>query len=399
MKQKQPLIIAAVLLLAAIFLFLATREGGENTVTEGMLFRKVLSRQVIYSDVKSVEVYKGKDLPEKLTFEKTGEVWIQPAHYSARVLQKKIEELVENVNKMEGEVRSSDPALLGQYQLGERESIHIVFLDQAGKAINHVLLGMKGGNWNSCFVRENGSNDAFYVESNNPLYVLGIYTDAVDGALDGKRFHDKAVLAVSQDLKKVVVNREVDPFTVELIEESLPQEGTKPVEVKKTWKITSPAETEGDSTKISTWVNQLKSLYANDYVDPVLRASYELGTLSVSLEIANGETETVRFGPVKGGAYPLEKVGRNDLFTASEYSWNIFNKKLAELTAPPKPAEAPKPVEPPKSVETQEPVTTPENADAPKPVVEEKKVEPAPAPPVVEEKTPDAKPAEAPKTE
>jgi hypothetical protein len=283
--SKNQIIVIVILLASALLLNLITKED-HTPVEMKILFERVVSSVIDETTIDEIEIYKGKDLPEKTLFRRSGEVWIYPDKFNSPLMKQKITDLVKTLNSMEGQVRSEDPNLVGEYMLGERESIHLVF-NKGGQPLLHLLMGMKGSGWQTCFVRQKDSGKVYFVDNSNPLAKLGVYTRAVDGTIDGNTFVDKNLMTMREELKKVTLKTADREICVELVEEALPQEGTKPVEIKKRWTLPSHPDLQADEKKIAEWVGGLKSLWVQDYIDPALKDSYQLGTMTVTLEGAN----------------------------------------------------------------------------------------------------------------
>ncbi len=345
--MNRQIVVVLCLLLAAVGLHLATRERPEAPVdSPEALVQKMLPKAVALPDVREIRVFKGKEPDGGLLFRRSGEIWVAPRKWDAACLKAKIEALVEEVNKMEGQVRAEEKELLPQFMLGDREAVHLAFFGQNSAEIEHVLLGKKGGDYRSAFARRSVDTKAWHV-GNNPLSALGVYTDAVEATLDHASFLDKIALSLSEDLTRIEIRATGEVIVAEYLTESTAEAearrvGTAPVELRKYWAITKPAGFAYDSAKIENYARSVKSVNARDLEDPAVAAGRDHGTASVELRTVNGKIAKLRFASRSGSDFPLRvEGGGKDCYLLYESEYNRIVKSLSDF-AKEKPPEPPK---------------------------------------------------------
>lgn len=397
--MNRQLTVVVALLSAALLLHFATRERADGPIEDpAALFAKLLPKPVVMTDVQAISVHKGREADSGLEFRRSGEIWIAPQRFDAAVLKAKVERIAEEVNAMEGEMRSDSADLLGQYMLGEREGIHFVFYGQGSAEIEHVIVGKRGSDYRSSFARRAAETKAYYV-ANNPLSSVNVYTDAVEASLSIDPFLDKTALSMSEDLAKIEIRATGEVIVAEYLTETTAEAearrvGTAPVELRKYWAITSPKGFEYESSKIEAYARAVRSVTARDLEDPAKAAARDHGTVSVTLVAVNGRERKLLFAAREGSDFPLKvEGGGKDFYLLADYEYNKAVKALSDF-AKEKPATAPVPEPAPVVVPEPAPAVAPEPAPA---------VVPAPAPVVVPEPAPapvaQPEPAPAPEPE
>lgn len=139
------------------------QSGGYVTLVEGELVR---------DDVYGLEVYRGSAPAEGFVLAKRGGEWVMTSRYDAQASESRMNTLLDNLENLEGQVRSDDASVLAGYGLTDDEAVHVVLKGESGDEVVHVLLGKPGSGGG--FVREAGSNRVI-LGSRNLLSDFGIW--------------------------------------------------------------------------------------------------------------------------------------------------------------------------------------------------------------------------------
>ena len=109
-------------------------------------------------DVKEIEVYKqtGGDKEARMMFVKRDEQWYMPTKYNAKVKDYSINRILDDMLEMTGKVRSSDPKHQQMFKITDQLGIHVILKDNTQKPLTNVIIGKKGEDYNTGFVRYAG---------------------------------------------------------------------------------------------------------------------------------------------------------------------------------------------------------------------------------------------------
>ncbi len=115
--------------------------------------------------------------------------WVVQSHYGISANETVLSTFLDKLDKLDGELRSNDSALLRDYGISDEEAVHII-LKQNSSEMSHLVLGNKKAGYQNNFVRKNGSN-AVYLVDQNLLSDLGFWQDVTEENFNIDRWQDK----------------------------------------------------------------------------------------------------------------------------------------------------------------------------------------------------------------
>jgi hypothetical protein len=204
MKEKHLYIFAGVfvgLLIVFFIINFAMKQKYKGVNVDELVQNVVFG--ISKDDIKNIEVYKetGKEQPVKMTFTQQDNNWYISTKYNCKAQKSRIDGLLNNVLEMTGTVRSSDPKHFENYDISDAQGIHLLLKDEANKPMANLVIGKKGDDYNSGFVRFGGKEKVYAVDK-NLLSSLNIY-----GEIDTlSRFNDNNFVdlqAVDKDKDKL----------------------------------------------------------------------------------------------------------------------------------------------------------------------------------------------------
>jgi hypothetical protein len=287
---------ALVVLAAASILTSRQRYGA----AEGGGFEELLGGTVDAGSVQTLRAWVGAIPDSTVELARQGDGWVVTSRWGWKAKKDLVDRLLEDLNGLRGELRSSSADVLADYQIDEQDGMHLVGAGAGGTELFHVVVGktaLRGGS----FVRRDGSNDV-YLCAASLRSSFGLWGDERK-APDAKRWIElRIVQADRADVDRVVIR---DGKTEIVLEKEFPTSlpdtsGTagppKPDRSNWTWK--PDAAGEFDKTKADGLLGTLCNLYATDVAEPKDAAEYGLadGARSAQLVLSGGETILVRFG-------------------------------------------------------------------------------------------------------
>ncbi|RUM87317.1 MAG: hypothetical protein DSZ23_06010 [Thermodesulfatator sp.] len=147
---------------------------------------KSISARVLAHAEKGLELKKVKD-GWVITLDRDGERFPAPARKS------KVERLVSLLRGLQGEVRAEGKEHLSTFGLEKGQGLEITLGDGKSSKLT-LLVGMKGPDWGSCFVRLPDS-DKVYLVSRDILSVFDIWSRRPEKALDLQPWVDLDVIS------------------------------------------------------------------------------------------------------------------------------------------------------------------------------------------------------------
>ncbi len=175
MKEKHLYILAGVFVFLLIIHFITKPRHTSVNVDE---FVQSILIGMSRDDVASIEIYKetAGDQPAQMQFQKVEETWYIPTHYNCKAQKSRIDRLLTDLIEMTGKVRSSDPKHFEKYLITDTQGIHLILKDEADKPLANLILGKKGEDINTGFVRFMGKDKVYFADK-NILSQIGIYGD------------------------------------------------------------------------------------------------------------------------------------------------------------------------------------------------------------------------------
>ncbi len=211
--------------------------------------------------------YQGKGFKLK----KEGEEWVILSDFKKPARQATVTELLETLADLHGEVRAKGKRYFSRFGVSEREALHLV-LKKDGQELAHFLIGKRGPQWESNFLRLKGSQEIYLVPV-NLLAKLDIWEEGPEVPQD-KAFVDLEVLSLPvKEIKTLSLTGPKGGWT-------LRREGSKFVFTK------DGREKEIAPARAEKFMRKLFPLLAEEVVAP--ESFKEKGALRLSYELRNG---------------------------------------------------------------------------------------------------------------
>ncbi|KPJ50475.1 MAG: hypothetical protein AMJ41_01320 [candidate division Zixibacteria bacterium DG_27] len=249
--------------------------------------------------VAKIEAYQDTAAEKRLVLEKSHQRWVVKSNFNAKAQERQIEKLLESLKAMRGQLRSSKEELLSDFQIGEEETFHLVLYDKQGTELSHLLVGKKGPDWKSSFVRHFGESKV-YLASENLLTQFGIYGEG-ERKLDSNRWTDLKVFDFTEkELTRMAINTpkrkrvfEKRAETPGISEDTTEVQTPMLPTIEYEWVQTLPAFESLEEIKITSLVRALANLQASEVVDPGQVQQYGLSKPHYTVELTLKEGRSV----------------------------------------------------------------------------------------------------------
>ncbi|HHS14214.1 MAG TPA: DUF4340 domain-containing protein [bacterium] len=277
MKEKHLKIFAGVFVFLLILFFVTKpRQRGVN-VDELV---QTLLIGFVQDDVRTIEVYKQTSgEPAQMVFRKDQDGhWRIMTHHGARAQKSRVDQLLNNLIEMTGNVRSSDSRHLETYGITDHQGVQLLLKGEGDKTLANLIVGKSSEDPNSGFVRFEGK-DKVYAVDRNILSSLGVY-----GGLDTlSRFNHSSFVSLQ------AVDQKAD--TLEWIGMVV---NRKEMVIKKVETEVVVDDSTGETRKDSEWVLMQGSREISldqKAVEDFLRDVTQIRALKVADRIGGGLTD------------------------------------------------------------------------------------------------------------
>jgi hypothetical protein len=241
--------------------------------------------------VAKIAAYQDTVAEKRLVLEKSHGRWMVKSNFNAKAQEKQIEKLLETLKGMRGQLRSTKEELLSDFEIGEEETFHLVLSDEEGTELSHLLVGKKGPDWKSSFVRRSGESNV-YLANENLLTQFGVYGEG-ERELDFNRWTDLKVFDFTEkELTRMAINTPKRKRVFEKREETPGiSEDTTEVQtpmlptIEYEWVQTLPASESTEERGIVNLVRALANLQASEVVDPTQVGKYGLSKPHYTVEL------------------------------------------------------------------------------------------------------------------
>lgn len=273
MKEKHLYIFAGVFVFLLIVYFITKQRHTGVNVDE-------LVQNVVFGvskeDIKNIEIYKetSSDQPIKMAFTQNEDKWYIPTKFNCKAQKSRIDGLLNNVLEMTGNVRSSDPKHFDNYKISDTQGIHLLLKDEANKPLANLVIGKKGEDNNSGFVRFGGKDKVYGVDK-NLLSSLNIY-----GEIDTlTKFNDNNFVdlqAVDQDKEKLEIvglvanGKELVVKQIEKEVEVMNDDSTMTTKTEKEWVLVKgDKEIQLEKKEVDNFLRDVTKIRGQEVVDRI----------------------------------------------------------------------------------------------------------------------------------
>jgi len=310
MKQKTLLILCAVFaLLIGITLIKKSLAPDVPSIEE---WSKIVKHPINLSEMSDVTISLGA---KKIHFTKEKKAWTVKSQFGAPADDQKLASLVVKINKLEGELRSDDKDLLGDYGIKDTDALHIKF-KKVSLELAHLVIGTKKAGWKKNFIRHNSSN-AVYVVDENILSELGFHNDIKEENFNTDQWVNKKIVYV--DSSKIhTVNLQINSQAQLSFKKALKDEQSSWLpEINYAYKF--------DQSKINNFIQSIENLRANSIVE-LKSDNFDKSDWKLSLGLGEGQRMTLIRGKKEDGSYYLKDLDKSYAYKVSEYTLNSLDK-------------------------------------------------------------------------
>ena len=236
---------------------------------------------VAKEDVSEIEIYKQTaDKEIKMQFVKREDQWYIPTKFNAKAKEYIMNRILDDLLEMTGMVSSSDPKHFDTFKIADEQGIHVIIKDEAQKPLANLIIGKRGEDYGTGFVRFAGKEKIYRVDK-NILTSLNIHSDAdtltkfneksfVDlnaVKLDKKDLQLAALVANGKELVIKKVEKEVDE---EKKEETVDADTTKPTKKEYEWVLLKgKKEIKLDQKEVNNFFRDITNINAQEVVDNI----------------------------------------------------------------------------------------------------------------------------------
>ncbi|NUM33058.1 MAG: DUF4340 domain-containing protein [Candidatus Brocadiae bacterium] len=309
MNKKIISLLAVFLVLAAAAFFKAKTKPVSYNLEQEMGVESLLPKDFLYSDVNRIEIYAASKPEQKVIINKNKDLnqWSLETHFQAPAKRKTVEEFLENLKALQGEMRSSSKEVLEDFSLGEKQALFLKVyrFEKDKEQISTLLVGKKDGH-NACFIRKLDS-DVVYRIGKDLRSQVGMWSDEPDKSPENNHWLDKTIwkfgkeeiskLSLQYPDKKLAFDRvlvkeekpvvEPEKF-LDKKEEKAPIQDNKPKkeEKKYEWILASGGpEKKFNVSELTKLTDLLSSWEAADIVDPSQKEQYGLLKPAFKIEV------------------------------------------------------------------------------------------------------------------
>lgn len=277
MKQKN-LYYLAITFFVLLILYFVTKPRFSTTNIDELVQSIVIG--VALEDVGHVEIY--KELPDKkveMKFSKVEEDWRIPTFFGAKAKKSDVERVIKDVLDMQGKVRATGENFFEQFKISDEVGIHVLLKDETEKVLANLIVGKKGEEYGSCFIRFAGKDKIFFADK-NVMNAFKIYseTDTLTTFKQNSFVDLKAVDYQKDDFQTVALVKGREELVVKQVEKEVPVEksesdttNTEPQTKKvKEWVIERAGkEIELDQKEVEKFLKDVRQITAQKVVDRI----------------------------------------------------------------------------------------------------------------------------------
>ena len=309
MMNRRFLIILAGALVVLVGLSLLTSKARYST-TRGGGFESVLESKPDTGQIQSIKAWIGEKPDSSVVLERSGDGWTIPSRYGWKAKNDLVQQLLDELAGMKGEIRSSKAEVLPDYQIDDQNGLHVVAASTGGAELFHIVAGKSAAQGGS-FVRRQGSNDVFMTTS-SLRSTFGVWGDTPRPP-DAKRWINLEVhKAERNDVDRIVLHSKGEEIVLQkelatpvpppppADQAPAPPDSAAPAPSvdRSNWTWKKDARGEIDKGKADSVLGTLCSLYAAEVADPAKLEEYGFGPGARVAEItfADGRTTRIEFG-------------------------------------------------------------------------------------------------------
>jgi len=325
MKPNQLIILAiilGVLVGGVAYLKIAQQPPIEEFVYEP------LSVSIQPALVSGILIEKGEADPVTLTRSEGG--WTLPGLDGAPAKTWKVDNLFDSFSGVDGELRGSSSDIFEDFGVDEEHAFHVTFLDAQGRTIESFYIGSKTTDSASCFLRNAGSADVYWV-NRDLLSFLGIISDPAETDPKDAYWLDLALLSAnSDDITSFRITKQVEGVPITYVD--LKKEYDAEAGLNKWTDYSGYAIFDLSAEKIRGFLDQLGEINATKLSEAAPETvSFEEAMLEVVVGTDSGES-TVQVGQAlddEEASFYVQASGR--IYEVAKYNVNRLDKRVSDF--------------------------------------------------------------------
>lgn len=359
MNKKIIPLLAILLVLSLAVFFKAKNKPVNYNIEEEMGVESIMPKDFLFSDVNKIEIYAASKPEQKVVLAKDKEKnkWFLETAFHSPAKRKTVEEFLENLKQLQGEIRSSSSEVLTDFSLGEKQSLvlKVYRFEKDKEQISTLFVGKKDGH-NACFVRKESSNNVYRIGKDLRSEV-GMWSDEPDKTPENNHWLDKTIWKLEKEkiskialeypdkklvFEKILVKEEkpvVEPEKF-LDKKDTPKEEKKE-EKKQEWVLSSGGpEKKFTQSELTNLIELVYSWEASDIVDPSDKEKYGLLKPSFKIEVTmEDESKKVFLAAqpdIEKEAYGYSEETPNLIYKIENWAFNnrLFRKGAKFFSLP-----------------------------------------------------------------
>jgi hypothetical protein len=281
MSPKRLLPLVVILLVLGVFAVLVKRPSAPPQLAEEVGLERLGPQTLRADTITAFELYRGSQPQEVVRLRQRDGAWVVTSRFDTPGNSTKIQQFLAQLSTLQGELRTDSTALLADFQLTDKQALHLkVYTDTPDTPALYLLAG-KGSGGNG-FVRRAGEGRVYSVNVHLQS-MAGLSSGTTDQTLSAKPWLD---LRIQNVPKEQVLAVELRSPTRELRFTTQPAATAEGADTAQTssappapvWTLVTPEFTYSvKSDAVEGLVTTLRTLQGDDVVDPAQSAEYGLG--------------------------------------------------------------------------------------------------------------------------
>ncbi|MBC7186613.1 MAG: DUF4340 domain-containing protein [Calditrichaeota bacterium] len=281
MKEKQLYILGGVFC-ALLLLFFVTKPRMKTVNVDELQQSVVIG--VSRDDVQCIEVYKQTAGGEiRMEFVKKDKQWYIPTRLNAKAREYSVNRIIDDLLEMTGRVRAADPKHFATFQVGDDQGVHVILKDAAQKPLANLIIGKRGDDYNTGFVRF-ADREKIYAVDKNILSSLAIYgeLDTLSHFNENSFVDLTAVKLEKKDLELVALVSGGKEVVIRRVEKAATASSDSAASKKEyEWVLVRGGrQLKIDQKEVDRFLGDVTYVYAQEVVDRIGNTLADLGKQS-----------------------------------------------------------------------------------------------------------------------
>ncbi|MCP4583969.1 MAG: DUF4340 domain-containing protein [candidate division Zixibacteria bacterium] len=322
MRRKNLITLIIVLGVLVVIYLIQNLSTDRKTMSESLVD---LCPDFNSSSVNQIKVYKQAYPDSGLMFSKKDGLWLLESYFGAPARQSEIEKLLGDVKGLQGEIRSTNQELFGDFEITEDVALHMEFVGVDSAPLIHILVGK--GVPKACFARNNGS-DTVFMANTNFVSRFAAWNAEPSKRMPGKRWAELTMTDFDKEkVNQIELKINKKTYRFEKKEEI---SGDTLQTISFVWQQVEPSKGKLEEKKITDMLNRISSLRGNEIIGNDTLKEYKLDKPSHVASVTTGDgvtasfnfgaftdtTETTRYASIEGRphVYKLAKYNFESIF-------------------------------------------------------------------------------------